>query len=207
MLFMFVVERQRFCSLHFVIFELCEQPFIRQIQTMRVFPVMVSNGRQAFEHLVVAHLYRQFPATVKAAGREIDGSNDGAHMITEEHFGMQLEMLQFVNLDADVFHDAHAADGLNEFLLLELVRRAGHDVNLHSTAGGADQSLDDYRVLVALILKEDGTPGVINKLRDAISAVTAAPDEMGMFVSLEGLSMPVSFEAFDDLGYFVSDVK
>src|SRR6267143_1827460 len=119
-------------------------------------------------------------------------------MVGEEHLGVKFEMSQFVNPDADVFHDAHPSDGFYELFLLELMRRTGHDVDLHSTSRSPDQPLDNNRVLVTLILKKDGILRVVNKLCDAVSTVAAAPDHVGMLVPLEGLSLPVRFEAFDD---------
>jgi len=40
-----VVKRQFFCSLRLVVFELSQQPFVCQIERVRVLPVMVSNFR------------------------------------------------------------------------------------------------------------------------------------------------------------------
>ena len=52
---------------------------------------------------------------------------------------MKFEMLQFVNLDANVFHDALAADRFHQLLLLELVRGTSHDVDLDPTLRSPDQ--------------------------------------------------------------------
>ncbi len=81
---------------------------------------------KAVNDRVVMHLDGQFPAAVEAAGREIDGTDNGADSVGKEQLGVKLESLQLVNLDADVIQDAQAADALDELLLLELVRRPGH---------------------------------------------------------------------------------
>jgi hypothetical protein len=49
-------------------------------------------------------------------------------------------------------------------------------MDLHSSARGPDQALDDNRVLVTLILKKKRILRVINKLRDSVSTVAAAPN-------------------------------
>ncbi len=69
---------------------------------------------------------------------------------------MQLDVLQLVNLDAKVLEAAQAADAFDELFLLELVRRTGHDLDLNTAGVGADEVLDDGRVLVALILQPQG---------------------------------------------------
>jgi len=124
-------------------------------------------------------------------------------MVGEEHLGMKFEMFQFVNLDADVLHNPHSPDGFYEFFLFELMRRTGHEVDLHSAARRPDQSLDNNRILVTLILKKDGILRVVNKLRDAVSTVAAAPDQVGVLVALKGLSLPVRFEALDYFSHFM----
>src|SRR6476646_10190165 len=125
-------------------------------------------------------------------------------MVGEEHLGVKFEMLQLVNLNAHVFHNAHPSDGLYELSLFEFVRRTGHDVNLDSSTRSSDQALHDDCILVALILEKEGFFNVVDELRDALAAVTTTPDQMAMFVPLEVLSCPIRFEAFDDFGYFVS---
>src|SRR5271154_1502336 len=113
-------------------------------------------------------------------------------------------MSQFVNLDADVLHNAHSSDRLHELFLLQFMRRTGHKVDLYSAARSPHQPLDNNRVLVTLILKKDGVLRVINELRDPVPAVAAAPDQMGMLVPLKGLSRPVRFETLDDFRNFMS---
>src|SRR5208282_6123934 len=139
---------------------------------------MVNRLCQALNHILVSHLDGQLSATIETAGRQVDGTDDCADMVTKEHLGMKFQMFQLVNLDADVFHDSHPSNGFYELFLLELVRGTGHYVDLHPTARSPHQPLDDHRVLVTLILQKDGILCVIDKLRDAVSTVTAAPDQM-----------------------------
>lgn len=145
-------------------------------------PVVVSNFCQALDHIIISHLDCQLSAGIKAARRQVDRSNDRADIVTEQHLGMKFEVFQLVNLDADILHHAHPSHGLNELFLLELVRWARHHVNLHSAARSPDQPLDDNCILVALILKKNGILRLVNKLGDALPTVTAAPDQMRVFV-------------------------
>src|ERR1700722_3630904 len=84
------------------------------------------------------------------------------------------------------------------------MRRPGHDVYLLPTASRPDQPLNYDWILVALILQEDGILRAVDKLGDALSAVAAAPDQMGLLVPFEGFSVPIRFEAFNNFGDFVS---
>ncbi len=57
---------------------------------------------------------------IKAARRQIDGSHDGADMVSKKHLGVELEMLQLVDLDANIFHNAQSADRLYQLSFLSL---------------------------------------------------------------------------------------
>ncbi len=74
--------------------------------------------------------------------------------VGEQHLRVQLEVLELVHLDADVVHDAQATDAFEQLVLLERVRRTRHDVHLDAAFLGAHQTLDDHRILVALVLHE-----------------------------------------------------
>jgi hypothetical protein len=89
---------------------------------------------------------------------------------------MQLEMLEPVNLDSDVVADAQAAYSLNELLLLERMRRAGHEMNLHAAARGSHQALDDDGILVTLVLDEQEMPCVVNEFGNPIPPVGGTPN-------------------------------
>ena len=64
--------------------------------------------------------------------------------------------------------------------LLELVRRAGHDVDLDAALVSADEVLDDDGVLVALVLQPEGVFGVVDEFAEALAAVADAPYEVGL---------------------------
>ncbi len=81
---------------------------------------------------------------------------------------MQPQVLEFVDLDAHVVHDAKAPHPLHELVPLERVGRPRHDVHLHPTAPRADQALDDDHVLEALVLDEQPVPRVVDELADPI---------------------------------------
>ena len=55
-------------------------------------------------------------------------------LVGEQHLGVQLEVLELVDLDADVVENAYSADTLDQLFLLKGVRRAGHHVDLHAAA-------------------------------------------------------------------------
>ena len=112
---------------------------------------------------------------------------------------------QLVNLDAEVLKGAQAADAFDELLFLELVRGAGHDVDLHAAGVGADEVLDDGGVLVALILQPQGVLAAVDELAEALAAVADAPDEMRVFAGFELLAVPVGVEAMGDLVDLVLD--
>src|SRR5208337_5216515 len=89
------------------------------MQTVHDFPVMHLDGKLA--------------AAVEASRRQIDGTDDGPDSVAEEQFGMELEPLQPVHLDADIIQDSQASNPLDEFFLLQLVWRARQHVHLHPT--------------------------------------------------------------------------
>ena len=100
---------------------------------------------------------------------------------------MQLEVLEPVNLDADVVEDALAVHPFQQFVRLEVVRCARHDVHLDAAACGAHQSLDDDGVLVPLVLDEQGVPtceyakgvdgiNTLNRMADGLSVAVKSTD-------------------------------
>ena len=58
----------------------------------------------------IVHFDGEFAALVEAAGREIDGADDGAFSIGENELGVELELVQFVDFDADVVEGSQAGD-------------------------------------------------------------------------------------------------
>src|SRR5208337_1675331 len=89
------------------------------MQTVHDFPVMHLDGKLA--------------AAVEAYRRQIDGTDDGPDSVAEEQLGMKLEPLEPMHLDADIIQDPQASDTFDEFLLLQLVRRARQHVHFHAT--------------------------------------------------------------------------
>src|SRR3982074_1039300 len=126
--------------------------------------------------MVVIHLDGQFSATIKASGCEIDRAHNCTRMIGEEHLGVQLKVFQFVNLDANILHGAHSSDSLNQLSLFQLMWRPGHDVDFYAASSRSDQPLDDHCILISLVLQKKGILRIIDKLRNALPAVAAAPD-------------------------------
>ena len=77
-------------------------------------------------------------------------------------------------------------------------------MDLHAAARGPDEALDDYRVLVPLVLDEERMPGAIDELADPLAAEFRAPDEVRVAAGSECLSVPVGLEALDDFSHLVS---
>src|SRR5262245_14890382 len=128
--------------------EIGEQSFVCQVQCVRVLPVVVRDLLKTGHDLVVMDLDGEFAPVIEAAGSEVDRAHDGARTVREQHLAVEFEVFELVNLDTDVVHDAQAANALDELFLLQRVRRAGHEVDLHAAFPRADQALDDDLVLV-----------------------------------------------------------
>ena len=62
-----VVQREHLSYFGFVLFEIREQPFIRQVQGTGILPVVVSHLLQALDDRFVMHLDGEFAPAVKAA--------------------------------------------------------------------------------------------------------------------------------------------
>ena len=99
-------------------FEIREQTLVREIERMRVFPIVLGDLVEALHDVVVVHFNGQFAAVVETAGREVDRAHDGAQTVGEQHLAVEFQVLELVNLDAHVVHDAQPADALDELLLL-----------------------------------------------------------------------------------------
>src|ERR1700735_1278246 len=166
-------------------------------------PIVMNDFAHALDDVRVVHIDGKLAAAVEAAGGEIDGADDDALAVDQQHFGVELEMFLFVYLDADVVHGAQAADALGEFIFRKLVRRASHHVDFHSAHVRAHEVLDDHGVLITLVLNEDGFARVVDGVSDAFAAVAGAPDQMRGLAGVEGLAFPVGFETLDDfLNFF-----
>ena len=133
---------------------------------------------QTVHDLAVMHLDGELAAAVEATRRKIDGADNGPDSVGKEQFGMKLEPLEPVHLDTHIVQNSQAPDALDEFLLLELVRRPGQHVNFHAAMVGPDQALDDDGVLVALVLHPQRMLGLVDELANALAAIADAPDQM-----------------------------
>ena len=56
----------------------------------------------AADDVLVVDLDGELAAAVEAAGSKIDGADDGAVVVGEEQLGVELDVLELVDLDADV---------------------------------------------------------------------------------------------------------
>ena len=111
------VQGQFFGGVDFVLLQFFEKTFIAEIERMRVLPVMVGDFAKALDNFGIVNFDGEFAARIKTARRKIDGADDGAGMVGEKHFAVKLEVLDLVNLDADIIHDAKATDTFGEFFL------------------------------------------------------------------------------------------
>jgi len=112
------VEGQFIGGVDFVLLEFFEETFVGEIERMGMLPVVVNDVAQAFYDFGAVNLDSEFAAGIETAGSKIDGADDGARMIGEQHFSVKLEVLELVNFDADIIHDAKTADAFGEFFLL-----------------------------------------------------------------------------------------
>ena len=111
------MEGEFLAGVDFVLLEFFEEAFIAEVEGVRVFPVMMDDVTEALDHFGAVNFDGKFAAGIKAAWGEIDGADDGAGMIGEKQLAVQLEVLEFVNFDADVVHDAETADTFGELFL------------------------------------------------------------------------------------------
>src|SRR5882757_7402055 len=110
---------------------------------MRMLPVVMSDFRQTFHHFRVVAFDGQLAPAIEAAGCQIDGADDGAGMVCEQYFSVKLQMLQPMNLDSNIVHDADAFNSFDELGNLELMRWPCQHMNFHSPLLGAYQPLDN----------------------------------------------------------------
>src|SRR5215475_12723157 len=116
---------------------------------------------------------------------------------------MELEVLELVDLNADVVENSNAADPLDQLFHLKRVGCPGHHVDLYSTACRPHEAFDDDSVLVAFVLDEQRVLCPIYKLSDTVTAIVIAPDEAHLLSPIERFPVPVGLEAVDDLLHLV----
>jgi len=68
------------CSV-LTILKVCQETLISQVERMRVFPVVVNDLVQPFNHVVVTDFNCQFAAAVETTRGQVDRANDGADSI------------------------------------------------------------------------------------------------------------------------------
>ena len=73
----------------------------------------------------------------------------------------------------------------------------------HAAAGGADQVLDHDRILIALVLQEEGMFGVVDELTHPLAPVADAPDQVRVVAGRKVGPMPIGLKTLDDLVDFV----
>src|SRR5439155_19674099 len=130
------------------------------------------------DDVFVAHVDRQLAPAVETPGREVDRANHSGDTVREKHLGVKLQVFELVDLDPDIIHDAKAADALHEFLFLEGMERASHDVHFDAALRRSDQPLDDHRILEALVLDEEPMPRLVDESADVIAPGSGTPDQI-----------------------------
>ena len=83
--------------------EFGEEAGVGEIEGFGVFPVVVDDLADALDDVRVVDLDGELAAAVEAAGSEVDGAYDGAVVVGEEELGVELDVFELVNLDAEVW--------------------------------------------------------------------------------------------------------
>src|SRR5262245_14550382 len=164
---------------------------------MRVLPVVARNMVQSFHQMLIVHFDGQLAPAVKASWGEIDGTDDRALAVSQQHLGVELEVFELMDLNADVVENSNATDALDQLFHLKRVGCPGHHVDGYSTACRPHESFDDDSVLVALVLDEQRVLRAVDELGDTVAAIVIAPDEAHLLSPIERFSMPVGLEAVD----------
>src|SRR5215471_20656732 len=170
---------------------------------MRVLPVVAGHMVQALHYLLVVHFDGQLAPAVKAPRGEIDGTDDRALAVSQQHLGVELEVFERVDLNADVVENTNTTHTLDQLFLLKRVGCPGHHVDLYPTPYRTHQALDDDRVLVALVLNEQRVLCPIYKLSDTVTTIVVAPDETRLVSHIKFFSVPVGLETVDDFLHLV----
>src|SRR5258708_30247384 len=95
-------DREIFFYIRVVLLKLGEQALVGEVEGMGVGPVFLERLVDAIDDVRVVYLDGELAAAVEATRGEVDGADDGAAVVGEDQLGVQLDVLQFVNLDADV---------------------------------------------------------------------------------------------------------
>jgi len=89
-----------------VVLEFGEECCVGEVERMGVRPILFERLFDAMDDVLVVDLDGELAPAVEAAGCEIDGANDGAGIVGENQFGVQLDVLKFVDLDAEILESA-----------------------------------------------------------------------------------------------------
>src|SRR5271165_1547574 len=96
------LDRQVLGDVLVLVFQLSQQSLVGKVHRARVFPVLMHDAMKTVNDVPIMHLDGKLAAAVEASRREIDGANNGADSVAEEQFGMKLEPLQPMHLNADI---------------------------------------------------------------------------------------------------------
>src|ERR1700741_935179 len=113
---------------------------------------MVRRLAYPLHHVRIIDLDGEFATMIEAARRQIDRSDHGLLVVSDDHLRVQFEVLEGTDIDSDVVENTQSADPLDQLALLQSVWSTGHHTHLHATAGGPNQALDDHRIPVTVIL-------------------------------------------------------
>jgi hypothetical protein len=98
----FGVDAEHPCAAPDAAFQIGEQPFVGKVERVRMLPVVSSDFLEPTNHLVVAYFDRQLAPVVEAAGGEVDRADNRGDPVREEHFPVELEVFELMDLDAHV---------------------------------------------------------------------------------------------------------
>ena len=150
----------------------------------------------------------EFPPSVEAAGGEVDGADNCALFVRQNHLRVQLEAFERMNFGAHIVHYSQSPHSFHQLVFFQSVRRPRQDMQTHSAHHGAHQPLDDDRVLVPLILQPEGVFCGVDEIGYPLAPVVGAPDELRVPAGAECRARPIGLETcfhFGDLGFVCRD--
>jgi hypothetical protein len=201
------VEAEELRRVFDAVFQIGQQPLVGEIERTGMPPVVPRRLVQPIHDLRVADVDGELPPAVQAAGGEVDRSDQRRHAVGQHHLAVELQVLQLVDLDAEIVQDAQSADAFDELVALEGMRRPPHDVDFHAPPRRPHEPLDDDGILKALVLDKQPMSRFVDEPADAVAAGAGAPHEAALCRRLERLPVPVGLEALDRLGHFAPMVR
>src|SRR5271156_1123844 len=161
------------------------------------------NLVQTRDDVRVPNFDGEFPAAIETTRRQVNGPDDGAGAICVQQLGVELQTLQLMHFDSDIVQNSQAARSFNQFLFLQLVWWPRQNVYVYPPDAGPHQPLNNYGILIALILDPQSVLGIVNKLSEPLPPVADAPDEVGCFPRIERLPLPLGMKARGHFFHFV----